>query len=84
MDFYLSPVMDQPNIAAIFYGPMLLAAEEPERHSDWCPLTLDADNIGTSFTGDPAALRFSTNGLNFKPFYETYDRYSVYFDVTLK
>ena len=27
--FYLSPVMDQPNIASIFYGPVLLAVQEP-------------------------------------------------------
>jgi DUF1680 family protein len=84
MSFHLSSVMDQPNIAAIFYGPVLLAAEEPESRSDWRPVTLDADDISKSFTGDPATLRFSSNGANFKPFYETYDRYSVYFDVTLE
>ncbi len=26
--FYLAPVMDQPNVASLFYGPVLLAAEE--------------------------------------------------------
>ena len=26
--FYLEPVMDQPNVASLFYGPVLLAAEE--------------------------------------------------------
>ena len=82
--FYLSPVMDQPNIAGIFYGPVLLAAEEPEARSTWRPLTLDAGDLGKSITGDPGALRFSTNGVNLKPFFGTYGRYSVYFDVTLK
>jgi DUF1680 family protein len=82
--FYLFPGMDQPNIAGIFYGPVLLAAEEPEARSTWRPVTLDADDIGKSITGDPSTLRFSINDVNLKPFYETYDRYSVYFDVTLK
>ena len=84
MDFHLLPVMDQPNIASIFYGPVLLAAEESESLSDWRPITLNAEDIGQSFTGDPETLRFSLNDLKFKPFYETYDRYSVYFDITLK
>ena len=26
--FYLEPLIDQPNVASIFYGPVLLAAEE--------------------------------------------------------
>jgi DUF1680 family protein len=82
MDFYISPIMDQPNLAAVFYGPVLLAAEESDRRLDWRPLTLNADDISKSFTGDPATLRFSSNGLKFKPFYETYGRYSVYFDLT--
>lgn len=84
MNFYLLPVMDQPNVAAIFYGPVLLAAEESEALSDWRPITLNAEDIGQSITGDPATLRFATNGLILKPFYESYDRYSVYFDVTLQ
>ena len=84
MDFHLSPVMDQPNIASIFYGPVLLAAEEPETRSDWRPITLNADDLGKSFTYDPETLRFSTNGVNLKPFYEMYSRHSVYFDITFK
>ena len=82
--FYLSRVMDQPNIASIFYGPVLLAAEEPESRSSWRPITLNGTDIGKSFTGDPSALRFQAEGVSFKPFYETYDRHSVYLDVTLK
>jgi DUF1680 family protein len=84
MDFRLDPVMDQPNIAAVFYGPVLLAAEESDRLSDWHPLTLNPNDISKSFSGDPATLRFSSNGLVFKPFYETYGRYSVYFDIKYK
>jgi DUF1680 family protein len=82
-NFYLREVMDQPNIAGIFYGPVLLAAEETVSLPDWRPITLDGSDIGKSFTGNPEELRFKSNDLNFKPFYETYDRYSVYFDVTL-
>ena len=47
-------------------------------------MTLDAGDIGKSITGDPGTLRFSTNGVDLKPFYETYGRHSVYLDVTLK
>ena len=82
--FYLDPVMDQPNVASIFYGPVLLAAEETAARTDWRPVTLDATDIGKSITGDPATLRFSINGVTFKPFYETYGRNSVYVHVTLK
>ena len=84
MDFHLSPVMDQPNIASIFYGPVLLAVEEPEARSKWRSVTLDADDISKSFTGNPGTLRFSTNGVNLKPFYEMYGRHSVYLEVTFK
>ena len=82
--FYLDPVVDQPNIASIFYGPVLLAAEEPGPRTDWRPVTLDAGDIGKSIKGDPSILRFSIDGVVFKPFYETYGRYSVYLNVTLK
>jgi DUF1680 family protein len=82
--FYLRPVMDQPNIASIFYGPILLAAEEPESRTTWCRATLNADDLSQSITGDPGILRFSTNGVNLRPFYEMYDRHSVYLDVTLE
>ena len=82
--FRLSRIMDQPNIAAIFYGPVLLAAEEPEARSQWRKMTLNADDIGKSITGDPKTLRFKTNGATLKPFFETYGRHSVYMDVTLE
>jgi DUF1680 family protein len=82
--FYLNPVMDKPNIASIFYGPVVLAVQEPQRMSEWRPMTLDAADIGKSIQGDPATLRFSTNGVDLMPFYETYGRHSVYLDVTLK
>jgi DUF1680 family protein len=82
--FHLSPVIDQPNIASLFYGPVLLAAEESAARTDWRPVTLDANDIGKSVTGDPSTLRFAIDGVNFKPFYETYGRCSVYLDVTRK
>ena len=81
--FYLSRVTDQPNVASIFYGPVLLAVEEPEPRSTWRTLTLNAGDINKSITGDPSTLRFSINDANLKPFYEVYSRYSVYLDITL-
>jgi len=47
-------------------------------------VTLEAGDIGKSIAGDSGALRFSVGGIAFKPFYETYGRYSVYLNVTLK
>ena len=82
--FHLNRVMDQPNIASLFYGPVLLAAEESEPRSDWRPVTLDAADPGKSITGNPTTLRFTIGDVAFRPFYETYGRYSVYLDVTLK
>lgn len=82
--FHLDPVMDQPNIASLFYGPVLLAAQEPEARTDWRQVTLDADDISKSIKGDPQKLEFTIDGVLFKPFYETYGRHSVYLDVRLK
>jgi DUF1680 family protein len=84
LHFYLDSVVDQPTVASIFYGPVLLAAEESSLRTDWRPVTLDANDIGKFITGDPATLRFSIDGVGFKPFFETYTRYSVYLNVTLK
>ena len=83
-DFYLDPVMDQPNVAAIFYGPVLLAAEESAPRTDWREVKLDASDLSKSFSGDPATLHFTTGDAILKPFYESYGRYSVYLHVTLK
>lgn len=82
--FHLDPVMDQENIASLFYGPILLAAQEPEARKDWRKVTLDAEDIGKTIKGDPEQLQFTIDGVVFKPFYETYGRYSVYLDVKLK
>ena len=81
--FYLEPVMDQQNIASLFYGPVLLAAQESEQRTEWRKITLNAADISKSITGDPVQLQFRIDGVDFKPFYETYGRYSVYLDVTL-
>jgi len=82
--FHLDPVMDQPNIASLFYGPILLAAQEPEARKDWRKITLDAEDIGKTIKGDPSQLEFTVDDAVFKPFYETYGRHSVYVDVQLK
>lgn len=82
--FYLEPVMDQQNIASLFYGPVLLAAQEPEPRTDWRKISVDREDPGKSITGDPARLEFTIDGVLLKPFYDTYGRHSVYFDITLK
>jgi DUF1680 family protein len=82
--FHLDPVMDQQNIASLFYGPILLAAQEPEVRKDWRKVTLDAQDLGKSIKGNPQQLQFTIDDVVFKPFYESYGRYSVYLDVKLK
>ena len=82
--FHLDHVVDQPNVASIFYGPVLLAVEEGAARTDWRQVTLDAADIGKSITGNPASLRFTIGDVVLKPFYETYGRHSVYLHVTLK
>jgi DUF1680 family protein len=82
--FHLDPVLDQQNVASLFYGPVLLAAQEPEARKEWRKVTLDAVDISKSIKGDPSTLQFSIDDVVFKPFYETYGRHSVYLDVTLK
>lgn len=82
--FHLDPVMDQQNIASLFYGPILLVAQEPEARKEWRTITLDAEDISKSIKGDPKQLQFTIDDVVFKPFYETYGRHSVYLDVKLK
>ncbi len=81
MDFRLSRIMDQPKIAGIFYGPVLLAVEESSPLSEWRPVRINTDDISQSVEGDPSKLRFQIGDLRLKPFFESYDRYSVYLDV---
>lgn len=82
--FHLDPVMDQQNIASLFYGPILLAAQEPAARKEWRKISLDAHDISKSIKGDPAQLEFTIDDVVFKPFYESYGRHSVYLDVMLK
>jgi len=82
--FRLEPVMDQQNIASLFYGPVLLAAQEAAPRNDWRKITLQARDISSSIKGDPKLLQFTIGDVVFKPFYETYGRHSVYLDVTLQ
>ncbi len=67
--FHLDPVMDQQNIASLFYGPILLAAQEPEPRKDWRKITLDVNDISKSIKGDQATFQFTIDGVVFKPFY---------------
>ncbi|GGF29363.1 beta-L-arabinofuranosidase domain-containing protein [Flavobacterium limi] len=83
-EFHLEPVMDQQNVASLFYGPVLLAAQETEPRKDWRKVTFDVKDISKSIQGDPKKLEFTIDGVLYKPFYETYGRHSVYLDVTLK
>lgn len=82
--FYLDPVMDQQNIASLFYGPILLAAQEPAARKEWRKVILEAKDISKTIKGDPKTLQFTIDDVVFKPFYETYGRHSVYLDVKLK
>jgi hypothetical protein len=41
-------------------------------------------SLAKSVNGDPAALRFTIDGVPFKPFFETYGRHSAYLHVTLR
>lgn len=82
-DFRLEPVMDQQNIASLFYGPVLLAAQEESPLTHWRKVTFDAEQIGKSIKGDPSTLEFNYKGIEFKPFYQSYGRHSVYLDVSL-
>ena len=81
--FRLERLRDQPNIASIFFGPVLLAARESEARSDWRKITLDTNDIANSIKGDPRTLRFMIDGIQLEPFFDSHDRYSVYFDVTM-
>lgn len=81
--FHLKPIMDQPNIASLFYGPVLLAAQETEPITEFRKIKLDARDLGKTITGNPKKLEFEIDGVPFKPFYDTYGRHSVYLDVSL-
>ena len=82
--FHLDPIMDQENIASLFYGPVLLAAQESEPRTTFRKVTLNASDLGKTITGKPEKLEFKIDGTLYKPFYETYNRHSVYLDVTLE
>ncbi len=82
--FHLHRVMDQPNIASLLYGPIVLATEEPESRTTWRQVSLDAEDLARTISGNPGTLHFRTNGVDLKPFFETYGRHSVYMDVILE
>ena len=81
MTFSTEPVVDQPNVASLFYGPVLLAAEESAPRTDWRKVTLNLADLAGSITGDANSLRFSADGATLKPFFDSYGRHSVYLHV---
>ncbi len=83
--FRLQRVVDRPDLASLFYGPVLLAVEETGVLPDWRRVTLDADDLASSIEGDPATLRFRLNGLALKPFFDfDTERHSVYLKIEPK
>ena len=48
------------------------------------PLLERRSQLAKSVTGDPATLRFTIDGVPFKPYFETHGRNSVYLHVTPK
>ncbi|MBE0673838.1 MAG: hypothetical protein IH591_04170, partial [Bacteroidales bacterium] len=50
----------------------------------WRKITLNANDISKSISGDPAKLEFTVDGVVFKPFFDTYGRHSVYLNIALK
>jgi uncharacterized protein len=83
--FHLKRVMDRPDLASLFYGPVLLAVEESSALPDWRRVALDARDIDASMAGDPRELRFRIDGLDLKPFFEFgTERHSVYLNVEPK
>lgn len=82
LDFHLLPLMDQPNIASIFYGPILLAAEEDSPRNTWRTVKLDRNNPGKAINGDPTTLRFHLGETALKPFFAFYRGFhSVYLHI---
>ena len=82
MSFHLARMMDQPNIASLFYGPVLLAAEESGAREDYRSVKLRLDDEEKNFTGNPATLHFQIGDTKVRPFFEFYDTcYSAYLDV---
>ncbi|WP_197528325.1 beta-L-arabinofuranosidase domain-containing protein [Aeoliella mucimassa] len=82
MKFSLRPLMDQPNIASLLYGPVLLAAEESQPRRDFRTVHLPIEEIGQAISGDPTTLHFQADDAKLKPFYEFYQGFhSVYLNV---
>ncbi|KYP13184.1 beta-L-arabinofuranosidase domain-containing protein, partial [Flavihumibacter sp. CACIAM 22H1] len=82
-NFWLDPVIDQQNIASLFYGPILLAAQETAPGKEWRKIRLPVKEPGKNIKATPSSLEFYLDGILFKPFYNTYGRHSVYLDVLL-
>jgi DUF1680 family protein len=81
--FRLEPLMDQPEISSVFYGPILLAAEEDAKLESWRSLNVNPNHLENGFQGHSESLEFSKDGIEFKPFYDSYGRHSTYFKLDL-
>jgi uncharacterized protein len=80
--FWLHRVMDQLDLASLFYGPVLLAVEESGPLPAWREVPWDPANLGAAVSGDPARLRFRAGDLSLKPFFEFGpERHSVYLKI---
>jgi len=91
MSFHLHETTNAPNIASIFYGPLLMAGAETGRFEDgnYRPIELDGADLGASFqlVGDANPycrnLTFATNGRVLKPIYDFgTERRMPYWNVT--
>jgi len=82
--FYLQPLMDQQNVASVFYGPILLAAEEDGPRNSWRTVKLDKNDIAKSISTTDHPLRFKIGEVAFKPFYDSYGYHSVYLNIELE
>ena len=72
------------NIASLFYGPILLAAQEEKSLNEWRKINLNPQNLSESIIGNYKELEFMINGIKFLPFYESFGNYSVYMDISFK
>lgn len=83
MEFRMEPLMDNPQIASLFYGPILLAAQEDKALEDWRKVTLNPGNIGSRIQRNTDGLNFQLDEVELIPFYNTYGGHSTYFKMDL-
>ncbi len=80
--FHWHRVMDRPDLASLFYGPVLLAVEETGPLPDWRRIARTEQEIRAAIQGQPGSLLFELDGLKLKPFFEFgSQRHSVYLKI---